>query len=209
MNDIIIIGSGGHAKVVISILKKLNKYNIIGYTSLKNKGEVLGVKFLGTDQDIIKNKIYSNFNVAIGIGQMENIKKRKKIISLYLEKKFKFPSIISPNSIINEKVKINDGVVIMDGVVINSMSNIGQFSIINTGATIDHDCMINSYVHICPGVTLSGSVNLGKNIFIGAGSTIINNINVQDNVIVGSGSVVTKDLNKSGTYVGIPARLLK
>ena len=93
MSDIIIIGGGGHAKVVISILKKINQYNIIGYSSLSNEGNILGVKYLGKDEDIIYEKKYKGLNVAIGIGQIDNLYTRKKIVELYLDSEFKFPAM--------------------------------------------------------------------------------------------------------------------
>ena len=97
----------------------------------------------------------------------------------------------------------------MDGVIINSSSIIGDFSIINTKTSIDHDCKIGDYVHIAPGVTISGGVKIGNNTFIGAGATIIQYKKIGKNTIIGAGSVVVNDLIESGTYAGIPARKVK
>jgi len=203
MEEIIIVGGGGHAKVVISILKKIGKYKIIGYTDIKNQGSILGIEYIATDEDI------NNYNVsmaAIGIGVLENFKIRYKIISNYIKKGFKFPSILSPDAIINEDVTIGTGTVVMDGVIINSGTDIGNFSIINTRSSVDHDCKIGDFVHIAPGVTLSGGVQIGNNSLIGAGSTVIQYKTIVENCIIGAGSLITKDCLESGKYVGISAR---
>jgi len=159
MEEIIVIGGGGHAKVVISVLKKIGKYKIIGYTDIKNQGPILGIEYIGTDEEI------NNYNVsmaAIGIGVLENFKIRHKIVNNYIKKGFTFPSILSPYAIVNEDVSIGEGTVIMDGVVINSGTSIGNFSIINTRSSIDHDCEIGDFVHIAGAVITKDCLESGK-----------------------------------------------
>lgn len=203
MKEIIVIGGGGHAKVVISILKKLKGYKVVGYTDLKDRGIILGEEYIGTDENTINCDISL---AAIGIGITNKIKKREKIINSYLGKGFSFPAIISPDAIVNEDVYIGTGTVVMDGAVINSGTKIDNYSIINTKSSIDHDCKIGNYVHIAPGAILCGGVQVGSNSLIGAGSTVIQYKTIAENCIIGAGSVITKDCLESGTYVGIPAR---
>ena len=207
MDKIVVIGGSGHAKVVISILKKLNDYEIIGYTDSENKGKILGVRYLGKDE--ILEKLFLNKNVnnaVIGIGQIKNAHSRKETIKKLLNIGFEFPVIISPDSVINEDSKICQGTVVMDGVIIQTSTNIGKFCIINTKSSLDHDCMIGDYIHIAPGVTISGGVEIGDNSLIGASATIIQYKKIGKNIIIGAGSVVVNDLIESGTYFGIPAR---
>jgi len=203
MEEIIIIGGGGHAKVVIAMLKKIEKYKIIGYADIKDKGPILGIGYIGTDEEIMN---YNVLMAAVGIGVLENFKIRYKIINNYIKKGFKFPPILSPDAIVNEDVSIGEGTVLMDGVVINSGAIIGNFSIINTKSSVDHDCKIGDFTHIAPGVILSGGVQVGNNSLVGAGSTVIQYKTIAENCIIGAGSVITKDCLKSGKYVGIPAR---
>lgn len=207
MKKIIVIGGGGHAKVVISILKKLGNYKVAGYTDIDNKGNILGVQYLGNDETLEGLFLNKNIkNAAIGIGQIKNVESRKEAIENLTKIGFEFPVIISPNAVVNEDVKIGQGTVVMDGVIINSSSIIGDFSIINTKSSIDHDCKIGDYVHIAPGVTISGGVTIGRNSLIGTGATIIQYKGIGENIIIGAGSVVVNDLIESGTYAGIPAR---
>ncbi len=209
MDKIVIIGGGGHAKVVISILKKINTYEIVGYTDIKNRGEILGVKYIGNDS-ILKN-LYKNGvkNAVLGLGFIKSNKKRKNVLKEISNIDFNYPAIISNNSVINEDVTTGMGTVIMDGVVINSGTKIGNFCIINTRSSIDHDCIIKNHAHIAPGVTLSGGVEIGDNVLIGTGANIIQYKKVVDNAIIGAGSTVVEDINESGLYGGIPTKLLK
>jgi len=203
MEEIIIIGGGGHSKVVISILKKIGKYKIIGYTDIENQGPILGIEYIGTDEDI------NNYNVsmaAIGIGVLENFKIRYEIVNNYVKKGFIFPSILSPCAVVNECVSIGEGTVLMDGVIINSGTSIGNFSIINTRSSIDHDCKIGDFVHIAPGVTLSGGVQIGNNSLIGIGSTVVQYKTIAKNCIIGAGTVITKDCLEPGKYAGVPMK---
>jgi len=207
MDKIIVIGGGGHAKVVISILKKLNKYSIVGYTDFENKGNILGARYLGTD-DILE-KYFQNEKIlyaALGIGQIKSSGLRRSIVKKLKDIGYKLPAIVSPQSIINEEVEMGLGTVVMDGVVINSGTKIGDYSIINTKASIDHDCIIGKFTHIAPGAVLSGEIHIGNNSFIGTGASIINGIKVGENCIIGAGSIVIDNLTKTGTYIGNPAR---
>jgi len=209
-DKIVIIGGGGHAKVLISILKKLNKYVVAGYTDIKNNGRILDVEYLGNDNVFSELFFKKNIrNAVIGIGQIKNIEYRKTLIEKYIKIGFNFPVIVSPNSIINEDVKLGKGTVVMDGAIINSGSEIGSFCIINTKSSIDHDCKIGNFVHIAPGVTISGGVKIGNNTLIGIGASIIQYKEIGKNIVIGAGAVVIYDLIKPGTYIGIPARKIK
>jgi len=209
MDKIVVIGGGGHAKVVVSILKKINTYEIVGYTDVKNRGEILGVKYLGSDS-ILKNLYKSGVkNAVLGLGFIESNKKRKNILKEISNMDFHYPAIISNKTVINEDVTTGMGTVIMDGVVINSGTKIGNFCIINTKSSIDHDCIIKNHTHIAPGVTISGGVEIGNNVLIGTGANIIQYKKVFDNAIIGAGSTVVEDINEPGLYGGIPAKLLE
>lgn len=208
-DKIVVIGGGGHAKVIISILKKLNRYEIVGYTDPENKGEILGISHLGNDD--ILNSLFSDgvVNAVIGLGQIKSAALRRKAVDICKRIGFNLPAIISPNAIINEDVRIGNGTVVMDGVTINSGSTIGECSIVNTNASIDHDCKIGDFTHIAPGVTLSGEVKIGNDVLIGTGSNIIQQINIPDNTMISAGSTVLKSIGKKGIYRGNPAILIK
>lgn len=210
MNPIVIIGGGGHAKVAISIIKKIGSYNIIGYTDFTDNGPILGISYLGKDDNLSALiKKYINLSAHVGIGMTDLSEKRKRIQESVSSLSINFPKIVSPRAIVNEDVLIGDGTALFDGVIVNSGSRIGKGVIVNTKASIDHDCIISDYVHIAPGVTLSGGVKIGTNSFIGAGAIVIPNIEISPNVIVGAGAVVVRNIEEAGTYAGVPAIKIK
>ena len=201
--DVIIIGAGGHAKVIADIIYKSGD-NLIGFLddNLANKGKeiYLGKKVLGTTKDI---ENYNKNYFVIGIG---NNSIRKKINN---ENNLKLYTAIHPSAIIAQDVKIGTGSVIMAGVVINPGTVIGKNCIINTCSSLDHDNLLEDYVHISPGAHLAGTVTIKEGTWICTGATIINNITIAQNNIIGAGSVVIKDINEeNGTYVGVPVKML-
>jgi sugar O-acyltransferase (sialic acid O-acetyltransferase NeuD family) len=201
--DVIIIGAGGHAKVIADIIYKSGD-NLIGFLddNLANKGKeiYLGKKVLGTTKDI---ENYNKNYFVIGIG---NNSIRKKINN---ENNLKLYTAIHPSAIIAQDVKIGTGSVIMAGVVINPGTVIGKNCIINTCSSLDHDNLLEDYVHISPGAHLAGTVSVKEGTWICTGATIINNITIAKNNIIGAGSVVIKDINEeNGTYVGVPVKML-
>lgn len=201
--DVIIIGAGGHAKVIADIIYKSGD-NLIGFLddNLANKGKeiYLGKKVIGTTKDI---EIYNKNYFIIGIG---NNSIRKKINN---ENNLKLYTAIHPSAIIAQDVKIGTGSVIMAGVVINPGTVIGKNCIINTCSSLDHDNLLEDYVHISPGAHLAGTVSVKEGTWICTGATIINNITIAKNNIIGAGSVVIKDINEeNGTYVGVPVKML-
>lgn len=190
MNDIIILGGGGHAKVIISIIKKIDEYNILGYVDLEDKGIILGIPYLGTDSYILN--LNNKPLLAFGIGQIKNFESRKILVDKFHQAGFVFEKIISPDSVVNEGVKIGEGTVIMDGVVVQADTKIGDFSILNTHSSIDHDCIIGNFVHIAPGATLCGGVEIEDNTLIGSGVTIIQYKKIIKNSIIQAGSTIIK-----------------
>ncbi len=212
MPEIIVIGGGGHARVVISTLKKLPDYKIAGYIDKDDRGKILGIGYMGNDAMLpsIKDD-HSDCHAVIAMGSTDHrhVQTRKSLCE-HLEKLgFTLPVIISPTAIINEDVHIDPGTTILDGAIINTGTRIGKCAIINTGCSVDHDCRIGDYVHIAPGVTLSGGVTVGSESFIGAGATIIHYTKITDKCVIGAGAVVIRDCMSKGTYIGVPARLMR
>ena len=201
---VVIIGAGGHSKVIADIVTK-SKDNLIGFLddnkNLLNKTIYLDKKVIGTTDDIEK---YNDCWFLIGIG---NNKIRKEISMKY---KLNYYTAIHPSAIISNEVTIGEGTVIMPGVVVNTGTSIGKHCIINTSCSIDHDNVIEDFVHISPGAHLAGTVKIGEESWICAGVTVINNITIAKNNIIGAGATVIKNINNNnGTYVGETIRKIK
>ncbi|MBS4034544.1 MAG: acetyltransferase [Ignavibacterium sp.] len=206
-DKIVVIGGGGHAMDVISTIRKNNGYEIIGYTDLFDKGKLLGVNYLGTDdilEDILKE--YKNCNAAIGFGNIEISNRRQLIFDKLKKMGFNLPPIISSNAIINEEVFIDEGSIVMDGAIINVYSKIGKCAIINFGAIIGHNSIIGDFVHVSGGAIIAGGVDVGANCVVGIGARIIQGKKIVSDCLLGAGSVTIKDILKPGTYFGVPSR---
>lgn len=207
--NIILIGGGGHCKVVISILKKINNFEITGIVdNYKAENFTSGIKIIGTDdnlKDVYKNGVY---NALITVGSTKDNAKRYSLFNMAKEIGYEFPVIISPEAIVDKSIRIDEGTVIMQGSIINIDSSIGKNCIINTGAIIEHDCEIEDHCHIAPGVHISGSVEVGELSFIGIGATIIQGIKIGKNVTIGAGSVVIKDIPDNVIVLGNPAKII-
>ena len=204
MKKIIVIGGGGHAKVVIDIIKnngyKASEIEILD-DNLDIGSEILSCKVSGKVKDALKYDKGTKFVIAIGNNEV-----REKISNMY---KLDYTTFIHPSAVIGEDVNIGKGSVIMGGSVINSGTEIGKHSIINTSSTIDHDSNIGDFVHLSPGVHMGGTVNVGNRTWLGVGTSVKNNISIGSDTIIGAGSVVVKNVEEKGTYVGNPLRKIK
>ena len=207
MDKMVVVGGGGHAKVLISVLKKLGLFEIIGYTDIVNRGDILGVKYLG-DDGVLPNMPHDigGLCAAIGIGTIGVGDLRKGAMARVAGYGYHFPAIVSPHAIVNESVSVGDGTVVFDGAIINSGTIVGKAVILNSNCTVEHDCRLGDYVHVAPGATLSGGVEVGNESFIGAGATIIQYKKISANCLIGAGAVVIDHITEPGTYVGTPAR---
>jgi len=155
--DLIIIGIGGHSKVVTDIAR-LNGYKILGYLDDNES--------VGEGQDLYLGRIDTlprwardgvSFIIAIG-----NNRVRKAIVERYEGLNLDYVRLVHPAAIIGSKVEILSGTVVMPGAIINADAKIGEHVIVNTAAVIDHDCMVGDFVHIAQGAVLAGGVTVGS-----------------------------------------------
>ncbi len=195
-----IIGSGGHAKVIIETaeLSGFNIEDVYDDDVRKVNSYVGGYKVKAT----VTNNSSEYSIIAIG----DNKTRRNMCFN---NSNAKWATIIHPSSIISKNVLIGEGTVVMAGVIIQSGAKIGKHCILNTGASIDHDCVIDDFVHISPKCGLAGAVFIGEGTSIGIGSSIIPNISIGKWSIIGAGSVVVNDLPDYCTAVGAPSKAIK
>jgi UDP-perosamine 4-acetyltransferase len=207
---IIILGAGGHAKVLIDALQ-CQSTNIIGITDpdpeLHGK-DVMGIPIIGDDNLILEYGV-NDIMLVNGLGKVNRSNKRMQIYDTFKERGYIFTRVIHPSAEISPRANLAEGVHVMAGAIIQTLATIGVNTIINTRASIEHECIIGDHVHIAPGATISGGVKIGDSVLIGAGATIIQGIHVGVGSIVGAGAVVIKDVREGVTVMGIPARTVK
>lgn len=201
MKDLIIIGAGGHGRVIADIAQKLGVYTSISFLDDGDGKESMGLPIIGKTADVEKYIATADIFVAIG-----NSKIRAKFVEELLLKGATVPTLVHPNAVIGSQVEMGAGTAVMAGAVINPCAKLGKGVIVNTCSSIDHDCMIGDYCHIAIGSHVAGAVTLGTHTWIGAGATVSNNVKICKNCMIGAGGVVVKDITEEGTYIGVPAR---
>ncbi|WPC41034.1 acetyltransferase [Clostridium sp. JS66] len=209
MKKIVIIGAGGHCKVIIDIIKSTNEYQIFGITDKVNMKSLLDIPIIGDDdilQDIYSNGVEYAF---IGLGALENIDIRNFIYTKLKNIGFKLPILIHKNAVVSPYTEIGEGTCVMAGTVINPGTVVGRNCIINTGSVIEHDCNIGYNSHISPNASIAGGVTIGCNTHIGIGSSIIQTKSIGNNVTIGAGTVVIGDIQDNAVAVGIPAKVIR
>ena len=199
---IILVGGGGHCKVIIDAIKKSRKFIIYGVIdkNLAKGTSILGSKVIGRDNMLPMIFKQGIKNAFISVGSTGNCGIRKKICDNLKNIGFKLPIITHPNSVIAEDVKFGEGTFVAAGAVINPGVKIGKNVIINTSSSVDHDCEIADFVHIAPGVTLSGNVKIGSQTHIGTGTKIIQGLSIGKNCMVKAGELVRRDVPDNITY---------
>ena len=201
---IIIIGNGGHASILTEILLTQHA-KIIGFTAPQLEKNHFDLPYLGPD-DIVLQYDKSEVELVLGIGMVDPNSLRAKIYQHFTQLGYHFKSVIHPTAIIAPSVTLGKGIQIMAGTIAQTNVKIADNTIINTGAQIDHDCMIGEHVHIAPGTVLSGAVTIGEGTHIGTGVTVIQNITIGKNCLIGAGAVVVKNVADNKTAYGVPAK---
>lgn len=202
MSSILILGAGGHGKVVADILL-LQGLSVIGFLDDNPalwKTKVLGLPVLGK---IETYHDYPSDGLIFGIG---NNQLRQKIIQQFGIEANRWITAVHPRAIVAASVHIGCGTVIAAGGVINPDTIIGKHAIINTAATVDHDCTIGDYAHIAPGTHLAGGTAIGIGALMGVGSVTIPCRSVGDWAVVGAGSTVIHNIPANVMAKGTPAR---
>jgi sugar O-acyltransferase (sialic acid O-acetyltransferase NeuD family) len=204
---VIVIGAGGHAKVLIDTLRRQH-FELIGATDIapQKVGNVAAsVPVIGND-DAVCNYLSKEVWLVNGIGSIDVPNLRLQVFTRFKNLGYTFTDVIHPSAILAEDVTFGEGVQIMAGAIVQSSCQIGSNSIVNTGASIDHECHVGAHVHIAPGATLSGGVTIGDCSHIGTGAIIIQGVHVGRNALVGAGAVVLKNVADNSKAVGVPAR---
>jgi sugar O-acyltransferase (sialic acid O-acetyltransferase NeuD family) len=187
MQELILLGAGGHCASVIDVIESTNMYRIIGILdNNKERGtQVLGYEVLGDDEQLHKFGHYSNVGYVVSIGQIKSPTARINIATLL--EKLPCPVIVSPHAYVSPHAAIGRGSIVMHHACVNANVRIGDFNIINTKANIEHDVTVGSYCHISTGAIINGNCKIEDGSFIGSNATIKQGLVVQQNSIVGAG----------------------
>lgn len=203
MEDIILLGLGGHAHSVVDSIEQAGKYNIVGFLDTEEmQGKHLrNYMVLGTDDALKKYYDSGIKNAFVTIGFMGHGNIRNILYKQLKDIGYTVPNIIDNTAVISENAELEDGIFIGKKAVINANAKIEKMCIINTGAVVEHDCAVGAFSHIAVGGILCGCAVIGRQTLIGANTAIIQNIKIGSNVIIGAGEIMRKSVEDNSMVV--------
>lgn len=205
MSRILVLGAGGHGKVVADIILASGQ-DVLGFLDddpEKHGTHILGRQVLGRIENFTQ---FEPSGLITGVG--DNPTRRAIVERLNTDIHLLWIKAIHPCAVVSSFAEISPGTAIMAGAVVNACAFIGHHAIVNTGATVDHDCHIGNYAHIAPGAKLAGGVTIGDRTLVGIGAVVAPYCAVGEDVVIGAGAVVVRDVPPGVTVVGVPAKPL-
>lgn len=202
---ILIVGGGGHARVVADILFAMDSMEPVGYVA----GDVpagtpgpLGLTVVGGDKDVRR---IPHDGLVVGVGDNAL---RRRLFERFEAQGETFVNAVHPSAILAPDVVLGRGCMVGPGVIVNTGAVIGDNVILNSGCVVEHDCVIGDHVHVAPGAKLAGAVRVAQTAFIGLGAAVVPGVTVGEGAVLGAGSVTLRDIDPGVTVVGVPARPL-
>jgi UDP-perosamine 4-acetyltransferase len=207
--SIVVVGGGGHGKVLLNLLARLPGFKVLGYVDPRDNGSILGFPRIGGDDALPGLAGAGAACAVLGMGKVMAGGGRLAVFRRLRELGFALPPIIAPTSVVAGDAVLGEGTVIMDGAVIQPGCVVGMAAIINTGAILDHDCTLGDDTHIATAAALCGNVSVGDGSVVGAGATVIQGVRITSGCLIGAGAAVADDCTEPGLYLGVPARRVR
>jgi sugar O-acyltransferase (sialic acid O-acetyltransferase NeuD family) len=206
MSTLLVLGAGGHAKVVVETALASGHATEIVFFDDRDLAIILGWPVLGPLAKALEESTMRYFSaVFVAIGHAST---RLSWIQKLERTGYDLPTLIHPTAWVSPTVKIGPGSVVFAQAAIQAQAVIGSGAILNTGCSVDHDAQLGDGVHISPGARLAGEVQVGDRSWIGIGASVIQQIRIGADVTVGAGAAVVRDLPDGVTAAGVPARVL-
>lgn len=212
MTTVVGVGAGGHAKVMIEILRLMGTYDIMGVLDVDptlHGQTVSGVPVLGDDS--LLAELYSRgvHHAFIGLGTVGTTGPRKRLYDIVRSQGFTVLSAIHPHAVVSKSAELGLGATVLAGAIINPGARLGDNVIVNSGAIVEHDCVVEDHVHIATGAKLAGSVHVGEGTHIGLSASILQDIRVGSHAVIGAGAVVVREVPPGVLVTGVPAQILR
>lgn len=208
--QVLIIGAGGHGRVVLEMLRAGGQYQPVGFidsTPALMGTKVGGLPVFGGANLLAKVRQQQKVNhaiVAIGDNRV-----RPRYAELLREHGFALINAIHPTASVAKTAVLGSNIVIAAQSAVCNEARIGSSCILNTACVVDHECELADAVHVCPRAALAGRIRVGTGAWLGIGSTVIQCLSVGRYATVGAGAVVIRDVPDFATVVGVPARIIK
>ena len=204
MKKLVLIGGGGHCKSVLDTVLRVKEYDEVVITDerLERGSTILGCRVAGTDVSLEELREKGFDNAFVTVGSIKDTAPRKRLAELALSLGYTFPVIIDPSAAVSGFSDIGQGTFVGKNVVVNADVKIGRHCILNTGAVIEHECVVEDFVHISVGAILCGNVHVREEAFVGAGSTVIQGVTLGRGSVTGANSTVLADIGDNQTVYG-------
>jgi UDP-perosamine 4-acetyltransferase len=204
---VVVLGAGGHAKVVIELIRAEGGYDVVALLDADTTPrQVLGVPVVGDDAALerLRGEGIAHAFVALGGNAL-----RVKVAAAARKLGYELINAVSPSAVISPTARLGAGVAVMAGAVVNAESRLDDLAILNTRASVDHDCVLGEACHVAPGSALAGGVTVGREAFLGAGTVVIPGIRIGEGAVIGAGACIVKDIPPRVLALGTPARVVR
>jgi acetyltransferase EpsM len=207
--DLVIIGGGGHASVVVeAALSRPDLWAVRGFVDPVPHATLaseFGVPHLGTDDETAA-LIASDTAFVLGLGATPGSLLREIVAAKFSLPDTRWARIVHARAVVASTAILGPGSVVMAGAVINPRARLGAHCIVNTAAIVEHHVTIGDFTHIAPGAAVGGGATVGSSCYVGLGARVRDHVRVGARVTVAMGAVVTRDLSDGVTVLGVPAR---
>lgn len=211
MDKVVIVGGGGFVKCIINYIENNKNLHIVGYTDMYDNGDILGYKWIGTDDKLPQLLLQNVKYAVIGVGlRLNDSELRRKVTENVIKIGFKIPTIYGQNVVIHRGAVIEDGAVLRDGCIIQAGTVVKSHAMIGDNVFIGHDTIIEEYAHVVAMSNVGRDCIVGEGAMVGTACTLLNGVKIGNGVLIGAKSLVNRDCLETGkTYLGHPAKLFE
>jgi len=203
---VLLLGGGGHARICYDLLTRLG-WHLLGYVAPQPEAGWDGLlPYVGDDEAAMRQYLPDRVVLVNGVGAVPHISVRRQLFDRWRSRGYAFLSIVHDSAVVSGGAHLGEGAQIMAGAIVQVSAVIGRNTIVNTRASVDHECVIGDHVHLAPGAVVCGGVTIEEDVFIGAGATVIQGVRIGAGSVVGAGAVVVRDVPPGATVYGVPAK---
>lgn len=206
MSRVVILGAGGHGRVLLDVLRAAKTKGLAGFTDpIVRAKSVDGLALLGGD-DALRRFPPARARLVNGLGVARSTAARRKLHEAWTARGYRFLTVVAPNAVISRSAVLHEGCQVVTRAVVHPGAVIGENAVLNTACVVEHDAVVGAHAFISPGAVLCGDVRIGAGAFIGAGAVVLPGVTVGAGAVVGGGALVARDVPEWTTAVGVPAR---